>query len=193
MLHCNLAVLLAERGLKITKVSNDTGISRTTLTALCSNRGLGIQFETLNTLCLYLGVGPEKLINFVPINIKVSGIELDKKSETCVVTLEIMENGRTITCSLPGMTIPDYELGKLHGMGVQLEFWDEVANSDDPDIINENATLLRVLKKLPLGFLKDLEGDILDGVLSKYEDSGDVLDEEGVLSDLYWPYEIRNN
>lgn len=52
MIKCNLAVLLAERGLKLTTVSNDTGISRTTLTALANNKNSGIQFDTLNTLCI---------------------------------------------------------------------------------------------------------------------------------------------
>ena len=53
MIHCNLATLLAQRNLKISKVYQDTGISRTTLTALAYNHAQGIQFETLNTLCTY--------------------------------------------------------------------------------------------------------------------------------------------
>lgn len=41
MILTNLKVLLAERNLSISKVSNDTGISRTTLTALSSNNCKG--------------------------------------------------------------------------------------------------------------------------------------------------------
>ena len=61
MVICNLDALLRERHLKISKVAADTRISRTTLTALCNNSGKGIQFDTANTLCIYLGIGMEQL------------------------------------------------------------------------------------------------------------------------------------
>ena len=64
MLKCNLAMLLAERGLKISKVSKDTGISRTTLTALTNNTSQGIQLETIDKLCLYLKIDPSKFFIF---------------------------------------------------------------------------------------------------------------------------------
>ena len=72
MIHCNLATLLAQRNLKISKVYQDTGISRTTLTALAYNHAQGIQFETLNTLCTYLKVSPTDLILHVPVGLVVS-------------------------------------------------------------------------------------------------------------------------
>ena len=64
MIDSNLAVLLAERNLKITKVSRDTGISRTTLTALCYDHSGGIKFDTLNTLCQYLGISPSEFFSY---------------------------------------------------------------------------------------------------------------------------------
>lgn len=66
MLSCNLAVLLAERNLKISKVAADTGISRTTLTSLANNYSQGIQFDTLNTLCRYLRVHPQDILFYAP-------------------------------------------------------------------------------------------------------------------------------
>ena len=69
MIHCNLATLLAQRNLKISKVYQDTGISRTTLTALAYNHAQGIQFDTLNTLCTYLKVAPTDLILHVPVDV----------------------------------------------------------------------------------------------------------------------------
>ncbi len=66
MIKCNLATLLAERGLRITKVSNDTGISRTTLTALSNNTSKGIQFDTINKLCQYLKINVNTLFIFHP-------------------------------------------------------------------------------------------------------------------------------
>lgn len=59
MVRCNLSVLMAERGLKISRIASDTGLSRTTLTALANNYSQGIQFDTLNTLCMYLNTTPE--------------------------------------------------------------------------------------------------------------------------------------
>ena len=56
MIISNLNVLLAERKLTISKVSKDTGISRTTLTSLCSNFAKGIQFDTLNSLIKYFKI-----------------------------------------------------------------------------------------------------------------------------------------
>lgn len=60
MILCNLPVLLAERKLRISKVTADTGISRTTLTAMYYGTGVGVQFETLDKLCIYLGVEPSR-------------------------------------------------------------------------------------------------------------------------------------
>lgn len=66
MIRCNLAVLLAERGIKISGVSADTGLSRTTLTALCKNTFKGVQVTTLVTLCAYLNVSVGDLFTYCP-------------------------------------------------------------------------------------------------------------------------------
>lgn len=80
MIRCNLSILLAERGLTISQVSEDTGISRTTLTALAKNRNSGIQLETINTLCLYLKIEPSQLIAFLPFDIIFDGTSKNKDS-----------------------------------------------------------------------------------------------------------------
>ncbi|HEM3684552.1 TPA: helix-turn-helix transcriptional regulator [Streptococcus suis] len=56
MIKTNFAVLMAERGLKIADVYEDTGISKTTLMALAENTGKGVQFDTVDKLCNYLGI-----------------------------------------------------------------------------------------------------------------------------------------
>ena len=71
MLICNLEVVLAERGLRITKVSRETGISRTTLTDLAKNRAQGVQLDTLNTLCVYLKASPADVFPALPYDIWV--------------------------------------------------------------------------------------------------------------------------
>jgi len=68
MLRNNLAVILTEQQLRISKVANDTGISRTTLTALSQNSNKMVQLETINTLCMYLRTDPATLFEFLPFN-----------------------------------------------------------------------------------------------------------------------------
>lgn len=61
MIENRLRVIAAERYLKITKISDDTGISRTTLTAMSNNTAKGITYATINTLCKYLHITPNEL------------------------------------------------------------------------------------------------------------------------------------
>ena len=86
MVFCNLSVLLAERRLKISKVSADTGISRTTLTALCQNAGKGVQTDTINTLCMYLGVSVGDLFSFYPFDIELKECSYDEADHTAEIT-----------------------------------------------------------------------------------------------------------
>lgn len=72
MLMSNLAVLLAARQLRISKVSTETKISRTTLTALSQNDFKGVQVDTMNTLCQYLGIDTGELFDFVPFDLELS-------------------------------------------------------------------------------------------------------------------------
>ncbi|NQZ17441.1 MAG: helix-turn-helix transcriptional regulator [Idiomarina sp.] len=54
MIKCNFAELLGARKLKIADVVRDTGINRSTLTRLYHETTSRIDFDTLETLCLYL-------------------------------------------------------------------------------------------------------------------------------------------
>lgn len=64
MIYCDIAVLMARKGVSIAKVSRDTSISRTTLTALRWNKFKGIQRETMDILCKYFQVQPDALFVF---------------------------------------------------------------------------------------------------------------------------------
>lgn len=66
MLVNKLKIILAENNLRISKVFNDTRISRSTLTALSENQSKGIQFDTLNTLCNYLKISPGDFFSYTP-------------------------------------------------------------------------------------------------------------------------------
>lgn len=72
MIRNRLSVLLAEKGLKITRVARDTGISRNTITSTAQNDTEMIRLETINTLCKYLGVTPCEFFEYEPLDIKFS-------------------------------------------------------------------------------------------------------------------------
>jgi len=88
MIESNLAVLLAERNLKISKVSADTGISRTTLTALCNDYTGGIKFETLDVLCKYLNTDPSDFFNYTAYDYEIAVREGDGITE-CEDIIEV--------------------------------------------------------------------------------------------------------
>lgn len=64
MIKCNLGVLMAERKLSIQDVSDKTGLSRTTISALVNETGKGIQFDTMDALCELLKITPGALFSF---------------------------------------------------------------------------------------------------------------------------------
>lgn len=57
----NLKAILAIRGVKANKMSEDTGISQTTISKLARGHTKGIQFDTLETICMYLDATPNDL------------------------------------------------------------------------------------------------------------------------------------
>ena len=156
MIRCNLSLLLAERNLKITKVTNDTGISRTTLTSLANNHGQGIQFGTLNTLCNYLFVTPDQFFSYVPFDIVV------KSSTFCddilLVECSLFDRFQEIPFKLKGSVMPTelFSNNKFMTLGVFLSYDDDFG-----DEVLKNVIISK-FKSLPLPFFKDLEQDILN-------------------------------
>ena len=69
MITNKLSVLMAERKLKATHISSDTGIARSTLSGLINESSKMIQFETINTLCNYLHVTPQDFFVYSPFDV----------------------------------------------------------------------------------------------------------------------------
>ncbi|MGO2108162.1 helix-turn-helix domain-containing protein [Staphylococcus equorum] len=80
MIQSRLSVLMAERGLKISDIYEETGISKTTLMAISENTGKGVQFDTVDKLCNFLGVTPCEFFEYSPylINYKMVNGEMNK-------------------------------------------------------------------------------------------------------------------
>lgn len=80
MIYSKLSNLMRKKGLTITKLANDTGISRTTLTSLYHNSGNGIQFDTLNVLCNYFHISISELLVFVPYTVEIKLEDIEESS-----------------------------------------------------------------------------------------------------------------
>ncbi|MFW7190061.1 MULTISPECIES: helix-turn-helix transcriptional regulator [Lysinibacillus] len=78
-IHCNLRVLMAERGLNIQNVKDQTTLSRTTISNLYNNYVSGIQFDTLIQLCTLLKCTIGDLFTFVNVRVSFNDISTDCK------------------------------------------------------------------------------------------------------------------
>ena len=186
MVRCNLSVLLAERNLKITRVSEATGISRTTLTSLANNYGHGIQFDTINKLCNFLSIKPDQLISYVPVDIKVKKVSIDNDN-ILIIDLEIIRNFKTYECSLTGYCYfnPSAFNDKIIDFDISIELWDEESNND-PNIAKENLIIINAFKLLTTPFKNDLENEIISEILENF---GDLCDDCPAIS-FSWPNEL---
>ena len=64
MIISNLAVLLAERKLKVADLVRSTGINKSTLHKLYNDESVRIDFETIDKICIALDVGVGDLLIF---------------------------------------------------------------------------------------------------------------------------------
>ena len=80
MIKNNFNELMAQKKLKITRVSNDTGISRPTLTSLTRGESKGIQYDTLNTLCNYFNITPCEFFDYIPYEFTIKIIDTDNEA-----------------------------------------------------------------------------------------------------------------
>ena len=160
MIRCNLAVLLAERNLKISKVSKDTGISRTTLTSLNSNYSQGIQFDTMNTLCLYLGIAPEKLINYIPFDITITNFEYSIQNNEIDMEIEISTNNKSKKKYELSASINKHYSEKSYVIKwLEIEMW--IPEYEDEELNDHNQEILKYLTRLSQSFISDFERKIV--------------------------------
>lgn len=180
MIKSRLPILLAERNLKITKVSNDTGISRTTLTSLNTDSSQGIQFDTLNKLCNYLKVTPGELFLYIPFDIEVSNFNNNKYDEeqgNIFFTLRIKNNNNEIDCDFSAHIIismnqiyVDYEVAK---------YLDEESQKEQEKKFND---IKKFLFALPIQFLNDINKEVQNQILSNYFEDSFEGDKDRVFS-----------
>lgn len=192
MLRCNLAVLLAERNLKITKVSQDTGISRTTLTALANNRVQGIQFSTLDTLCLYLNVTPEKLISFVStsiINIEAMiGTFATDTSVNFSLLMQIYETKEYYPCLMSGTIYLHLESGTV--TDIYIGFNELVEDGNDLEYFTDKR-ICRAFRKLSRPFLRQIRDEISQEIIQKLKGHENVYKWSDSIQ-IYFSWQFDN-
>ena len=179
MLIPNLSVLLAERHLTITRAARDTGISRTTLTALCSHGAKGIQFDTLDALCQYLKVTPDALFIYRPFDLSLEADGLPGRS---AVWFTVSRTGGDaerfpLRCDAEYRFDPDRP-DILRGLRVRLSL------PDSPD--DRAGCLVDLLRDLPPAALADLERDLLTAFDANIPSA---LAPEDYAPDLLWPWQ----
>lgn len=163
MIHCNLSVLLAERQLKISQAAADTGISRTTLTALARNNCQGIQMATLNTLCFYLGIRPDDLFSFHPYDLVLE--EIQGQPEQFQALYRVRSSLSSALCTLAGSASITEENGTLTVAAVLFRF----ANQEDHAA---NQLFTDAFRSLSPAFKNDLEVALFKEFITQVSNPG---------------------
>lgn len=151
MIKCNLAVLLAERNIKISELSRKTGMSRTTLTALYYNQSKGIQFDTFDALCSYLKCTPNDL--FIQEVLEYDFFVDEIKYENSGYKINVMSDIRHKSEIIKDMFLCD--------VGVQIrDFSSEVESI----IITPYYTdrLSKVINSIPVSFKTSIENELME-------------------------------
>lgn len=182
MLIPNLSVLLAERRLTLSRVSQDTRISRTTLTALAGRSAKGIQFDTLNTLCQYLKVTPDALFAYRPFDLSACAEGVPGRS---TVTFTIRRAGRrdercALDCDAQYLW-SDAPSPTLEALRVRLS----LPPAGDSGQSARDRAFVDLLKALPAPALADLEFEILRAFDQNIDPA---LAPDDYSPELEWPW-----
>lgn len=193
MIFCNLAELMANRGVNISTVSKLTGISRTTLTALRYNTFKGIQLETLDELCRFFNVKPDKILLFskYDLNTEVSINNFDIDSEPKAADGEVrftvgMAGGAEISFYV------HFDLffcwnGADVSINIEMDYYDPNENPYEPDLEKSNSTLKKIFNSFESGIVafydEKLKDEIIKGLgLSNW--CGEIEITGGLISNL---------
>lgn len=194
MIRCNLAILLAERGYKISNVSRDTGISRTTLTALSQNTGFGIQLETLNTLCMYLNVTPSQFFSVVPFDVDFKCFKLN--GDKLVIDVNIDDSRKSFNFSLLADVKATYHdfvndslvfVKTMTNLDVTIELYppDLLNTSDyDRDFFYQNTLLTKYFSSIPISFRTYLNEKLIDCIFLSPRFENEYINNVASLSNI---------
>lgn len=163
MLLNRFSQILAEKRIRITQAGIDTGLSRTTLTALAKNSGVGVNYETIDKLCIYLEVTPGEFFEFYPADVTIESTsdpieEIDELEVKCLV--KFTEKNFEYYLQLKGDFDSRFSF-EAEGRNVENDDNSLLIGSLflDPEF-KENETALKYLKEFPPGIIEDLKSMI---------------------------------
>lgn len=202
MIRNNLAVLLAERQIKITRVAKDTGISRSTVTSISQNDTKMIQMEVINKLCSYLKITPEYFFEYIPIDLEYSLIVTKFEAEIAYETFasgtlneiefdffidqkELNENNHLIqrTYELRGKILKINDDGDLPFSTVICEIDLQFTNQKQEDEFLENLwdkidpTFKLMTKEAVFNFIKDSLKEELYNLFLEQQNKENIFDD----------------
>lgn len=198
MIKCNLAILLAERNLKITQVAKATNLSRTTLTYLANNYSQGIQLDTLNKLCLYLQVTPEQFFSYLPFEVKLSYCQCN--NDPIMIKFHFLTRAKTEETFVYGVIDADFftfpsedDEDEMKTGATKLNVTIQLPSPGDTmdqhteiETPCNNEILMKYFKQIPASFRKDIELEILSNI-------SDIVSDIKIKNEncsLTWPNEL---
>lgn len=174
MIKSNLAIIMAEKKIKISELSRKTGISRVTLTSLYYNNSGGIQFDTLNNLCNFFNVKPSDLLLYYPFDYKIKDLfpNVDSVED---FEIEYTINNKFFSCplsldfSIEKKIEPEDEGGGIIVTDVFLvvslrDKWELLDN--EVETSEESEHFEKFFKNLPSDIKNDIENYIISESLS---------------------------
>jgi len=153
MIINNLSKIIGSKKLKITTISNKTGITRPTLTSLYYDNSKGITLDVLNKLCEALSVSPSDIFTYYPVDIDKIDIEIRPPvPENCGKIKEISFTGK--------ITFKQKQFKNIcfNGAFVFNETWDvfEVTTHIEKYLLTFSAAVKEHMEDLLYGELGDL-------------------------------------
>lgn len=174
MIKSNLAIIMAEKKIKISELSRKTGISRVTLTSLYYNNSGGIQFDTLNNLCNFFNVKPADILVYYPFDYKIKDLfpNVDSVED---FEIEYTINNKFFSCplsldfSIEKKIEPEDEGGGIIVTDVFLvvslrDKWELLDNKVETS--EESEHFEKFFKNLPSDIKNDIENYIISESLS---------------------------
>ncbi|EOQ22607.1 helix-turn-helix domain-containing protein [Bacillus cereus] len=171
MIRNRLAVLLAERELKISRVAEETNIARSTLTSISQNDSKMIQLETINELCNYLRITPCDFFEYAPLDItylwEVTNKELNYQpyNFNILIKMEVKEGTNTVSFYAhsyfphPDVSDPKYEAIKA----------DIIISIYIDGEYGLNDFVTNVYEKLTIGFKRTVDENLVNIVQTEFQ------------------------
>lgn len=180
MIKLNLKSVLDQKGLTITQLYRETGISRTTLTPLVNNPESvkAIRFSTLDSLCKVLNVQPSDFIEYIDSDLSFKIHETVSNGSIFSTRIQSF-NGFESTNWYAKLTIVNLGIGYQSYIIIEtlddsrFAHWD-LANKTEQDKKAYTNSISRTSQYITTffskSFLKELTKSLVDNLLNEFPD-----------------------